>query len=423
MRIPASFRSPGLALCGLLLSLTSLEAQSGGPSSPGVASPDAARAGAGASAHARDASTAYHNPAGLTRLGLVDVMVGLQTSLRNTQFDLDASSSGLTGSIDGENEIPGLSGALYLAFPLGDRLAGGFSINSPVQASFEQDPDWVGRYFTTEVDLNTLQVGPSLSLQILEMLRVGAGVHAQYLTYHEELAINNSLDGSNLDGKADFEGDDWGFGFQLGILVEPLEGTRVGLTYRSEVSFDLDGSVSFDRLGPSLSGSVTPSRFDDDVTLPRSINLGLFHQLTGEVALLVDLGWTDWSAFDRDPTTLELNAANLERAWKDTYHVAVGFQYRLLELLLIQGGVAYDSSPVSDRRRTADLPVDEQLRLAIGVEIDDVLGARVGLSYTYVLSGPGEIEGQNHGPLSGVLSGDFGTNELHVITATAGYGF
>ncbi len=400
-----------------------LHAQSGGFGSPEVASPDSARASAGASAFADDASTAYHNPAGLTRVGTIEALVGLQLDVTHSQFDFDTINSNLNGSIDGESESFSVSGALYFALPVGDKLALGFSLNSPFQANLQEDPDWVGRYFRTDLNINTLQIGPSASYQILPWVHIGAGINGQFLSYEEELAINNTLDASNLDGKATFEGDAWSFGYQLGVLIEPWDGLRAGLTYKSEATFDLSSSVNFDRLGPSLSGSVSNARFDEDVVLPRSVNLGLYYELSAQLAVLADLAWSDWSAFDRNPTSLELSNATISRSWQDTYHIGIGFRYKLADFLIFQAGAAYDSSPVSENNRTADLPLDEQYRFAFGLEIDGILGFRIGASYVYILSGKGELKSDSNGPLSGTLSGDFGTNELHIISLTAGYRF
>jgi long-chain fatty acid transport protein len=37
------------------------------------------------------------------------------------------------------------------------------------------------------------------------------------------------------------EGDEWGFGWNAGILYELDKNNRYGLTYRSEVKIDFDG--------------------------------------------------------------------------------------------------------------------------------------------------------------------------------------
>jgi len=38
------------------------------------------------------------------------------------------------------------------------------------------------------------------------------------------------------DGQFKIEDDDFGYGGNIGILVEPRDGTRFGLTYRSETN-------------------------------------------------------------------------------------------------------------------------------------------------------------------------------------------
>jgi long-chain fatty acid transport protein len=63
-----------------------------------------------------------------------------------------------------------------------------------------------------------------------------------------------------------------------------------------------------------------------------------------------------------NPTSLTADAK-----LKDTWHAAIGAQYRLAPAWLLSLGFAYDSFAVGNADRTPALAVDRQLRYAVGI--------------------------------------------------------
>ena len=57
-----------------------------------------------------------------------------------------------------------------------------------------------------------------------------------------------------------------------------------------------------------------------------------------------------------------------------------------------QGGIAYDTSPVDEEDRTPDLPVDRQIRYAVGAEYDWSETQTIGVSFVYADLGDAGIE-------------------------------
>ena len=83
-------------------------------------------------------------------------------------------------------------------------------------------------------------------------------------------------------------------------------------------------------------------------------------------------------------------------------------------------GIAYDSSPVIDSNRTADIPVDEQVRLSVayGKEISDKLGFALGATFLWLGDGKmGQIaQGER-------FKGEFSTNNTIFLSGTIKYTF
>jgi long-chain fatty acid transport protein len=54
------------------------------------------------------------------------------------------------------------------------------------------------------------------------------------------------------DGELKLEDDDVAYGFNLGILLEPRDDTRFGISYRSEVDLEFKDVASLKNIGPVL---------------------------------------------------------------------------------------------------------------------------------------------------------------------------
>src|SRR5262245_4652841 len=89
------------AAAGLLFSATA--AWAGGLGLYEVGAPDLGTAAAGRAALAADASTAFGNPAGMTRLEGSQLLIGLQPLIVTTEFNVGARTNIPGGGTDGGN--------------------------------------------------------------------------------------------------------------------------------------------------------------------------------------------------------------------------------------------------------------------------------------------------------------------------------
>ena len=80
------------------------------------------------------------------------------------------------------------------------------------------------------------------------------------------------------------------------------------------------------------------------------------------------IDWEDWSRFDKINISTDLGAGAARRNWRDTWKFAAGLQYRPWEPWLFQVGFAYDTSPTGESERTPDMPIDRQIRYAVGTQ-------------------------------------------------------
>lgn len=90
------------------------------------------------------------------------------------------------------------------------------------------------------------------------------------------------------------------------------------------------------------------------------------------LSLYATFRWTDWSSFEE----LTINSSKLAalggsktitNKWRDTYLGSLGADLRLTDWWTLRGGVAYESSPISDPSyRTAIIPDADRWWFAVG---------------------------------------------------------
>lgn len=386
-------------------------------------------AGAGWAALGEDASTAATNPAAMTRLKQSEFLAGPQLLVVDIKFDTVQSSFGGGNGGNAGGVVP--AGGLFYVHKVNRDLALGVSAGSYLGFGFEFDDDWAGRYHVTKGEVVTLAAGPSVGYRLNDRWSIGGSVFALYGELDQRAAINNSVtDPGTPDGEIRFEQDDWAFGGTLGVLYEPLAGTRFGLNARSKTELDLEDAVRVRGLGSNLGGllsltGVLGSEVDMEMSLPRAVTLSGYHELNDKLALMANLAWENWSEFGQVGITLNSATSRSfeqDRNFKDTWHVALGGRYRYGSDWILSAGLAYDSSPVDDADRTIDLPLDRQIRVGIGAEYEKRDDFVLGFSYVYLDAGDAEVD-QTGGPLSGDIRGEFDRNAVHFLNVNARWRF
>ncbi|VFQ44990.1 OmpP1/FadL family transporter [Desulfoluna butyratoxydans] len=409
-----------------LLFLSAQAAFGGGVWLYEAGTPDMGTAQAGRAALANDASTASFNPAGMSRLDRSQLMLALVGLEVKAKFSSYESSKGGGDGGDAGGFVP-IFGFHYV-HKLNDDVSLGISTGSYFGLGLDYGANWAGRYFIQEAELITYSVNPGISYRISDMLSVGFGVSLVYGELDQKVALANLEPGA--DGQLSIEEDDTEFGFNLGVLVEPMERLRLGLTYRSEVEMEFKDSASLTNVGPGLQAllnslGLTGSTVDLGLNIPQAIMASGVFELTDQWSILANVGWQDWSAFGQQTLTFRSNTATSltqDHDYDDTWHFALGAQYRFDDPWLWSFGMAYDTSPMDRSTRTPDAPLDRQVRIGTGIQYDINADMTVGAAYEFIDAGAANMDLESE-PLRGTLRGDYSTNEIHAFAVNFNYKF
>lgn len=377
------------------------------------------RAAAGAAAGVDEAMTIAYNPASITLLEGSQLFVSAGAIIGEMEFNVSYSNP-LNGTDDGGDagETASVGSIAYVHDFDSDRWSAGIALGGLSGAGFDYGEDWVGRYQATEVSLLVMALSPTLAYRVNDHLSLGISAQALYADLNLDFAVPRRLQALQ-DGAGSIDGDDFTGAFALGALYELRPGSRFGLFYQSEVELEFDGDVEvtvpFGMVGEGaeLARGVAS---DTELTLAEYVRFSIHQDLDERWGVDLTLGWDNWSALDNVLVSTQDGSNALPTQWSDTWHYAWGVQYKLDDHWDFTGGIAYDNNPVNARDRNAQLPVDRQIRYALGARYRLPGSIRIGGYINYADLGNAKINADRFG-------GDFDSNRALSVSANLSWIF
>ena len=234
----------------------------------------------GMAAAVQDASTVFWNPAGMSRLPGRQIAASVNYIMPDTKFNSSGPPPfGSTFNAFGNGGQGGVSAwvpALYGTWMIDPRWSVGLAINVPFGLSTEWDSTWAGMFYAIKSKIETVNINPTVSFKVNNMLSLGAGVSYQRL----KATLTNGVTPlvPSIQGKV--EGDDWSWGWNVGALFDFGQGTRVGLTYRSTISYTVEGTLTFN----SPAFAALQLERQGDIKLPHTVSIAVSHQFDRQLA-------------------------------------------------------------------------------------------------------------------------------------------
>jgi long-chain fatty acid transport protein len=293
---------------------------------------------------------------------------------------------------------------VYYVQPLDDRWTLGLSALALTGSALDYDDDWAGRFQAQDVSIIVAGLAPAVSYRFTDKFSVGLSVPVMYSSLELDIAVPNLVSIEDTEGKAEIDGDDVQAAVTGSFLYEFTESTRIGGRMTSKFEFEYDGNLKRLQVGQQVG-------LETELTMAAIARLGLMHDFGEKWSGYVTLGWDNWSQLGDVNLSTSSNGIALPRRWEDTYHYALGADYRLSDTWTLRAGAAYDTNPVSSRDRTADMPLDRQVRLAFGADYVRDSGMKISGSLVYADYGDAAINSSRQPPLVG-YKGDYSENQI-----------
>ncbi len=392
-----------------------------------LGTPDVGLASAGYAARAQDASTVFTNPAGMTMLDHSQLLAGLQAIYPHLNFAPDNSTNN-PGTDGGNAFVPIPSGSFFYVYSVNSKLKFGFASCGYFGGGLEYNLNWVGRYFLQGATILSMSFIPAVAYRVNDWLSVGGGVNVMVGFIREKAAVRNLALAS--DGQVKYQDYTAGVGGDIGVMLQPDNKTRVGITYLTPVDLNFSSVPHFRGTGPVLTTllarrGILNSSVDLSLTVPQEVMVSVYREVTDRLAVLGNVNWQNWSQFGLvgiSVNTTNPRSLTQDLQYDDTWQIAGGLQYKVSPELLFSAGIAYDSSMVSDANRTVSAPVGAQYRYAGGAQYRWNEHLTTGLSYEFEWWGKLPLD-QTRGSGRDVLSGQFTNTLINFFAVNLAYVF
>ena len=417
---------------------------------------------AGGAAVAEDASTVWYNPAGMTRFSGPQFVVGGSYIVPSFTANV-LSASTVTGSPigggGGDAGTPAFVPDLYAAFPVSARFALGAGVNAPYGLVTDYPNAWAGRYYALRSDIRTVNVNLAAAFKLNDAFSAGLGANHQNLDAELTQAVDFATlcdagallglgsagcgagggfghPGNPNDGhaKVTAKGDAWGY--NAGILSQ-LGATRIGLAYRSQMKYKLEGNFDISAPANVPSGLLTNANFrlvdsgaSAEVTLPSTLSLSAVFETRNRWTIMADVTRTNWSVLPELRIKFDSGQGDqvVTLNLKDVYRYSVGATYRPNDSWTLRAGVALDRSPVtSPANRTPRLPDSDRRWLSLGAGLRVSESVYFDLGYTYIRLADSSIQKTDGGvgtenAFRGNLSANY-TGSVQIFSAQIRWAF
>lgn len=264
-----------------------------------------------------------------------------------------------------------------VSMPIGDRFNVGLAVQAPYNFTTKYLPDDFARYDALTSELRSANVSLVAAMTVTDWLDIGAGFDAQYAKATLSSALPNApipavlspayVVSPSTDGRNQLEGDGWNYGWNAGAQMH-FGKLDLGLSYRSEIKHDLDGSVNISGLTGVLAAANVSADGQASFTTPWYATLSARYAVNDRLTLNAQVNQIGWSEFDAIRVTYgATGSSTIVQDYDDVTTGALGFDYKIDPTMTFRAGVGYDPTPTPDDHRTARIPDGDRWLYAAGL--------------------------------------------------------
>lgn len=372
------------------------------------------RAHAGAGIIGDDVSAIHFNPAGMTLLH------GLQTTVAGTYVSLDIDYKGLNGATENGRDKPASIPAAYLSYQVNDSLWLGLAITSPYGMRIRYGNGWAQRERGISGSVTTVDINPSIAWKVNEYVSIGGGVSALWTHSKIKSGIPKGMHAMGKDiplgGEFEYKGSDWMFTYNLGMMVNPTEDLRIGVSYRSSAHVTARGDYYI--RGNALMNGEGDGK--GRLQTPETVYISATWKPVQKLRLSGLARWANWKKFENmrfsmdDGSNLKANSdaiqwgmsqgftpeqlgyltkagqgvlgnVSIHNDWKAAWLFSLGADLDITDQWTIRGGIALETDPIKHQQlRTALIPDTKRLWLTCGLSWKPTPKWQVDMAYGHI---------------------------------------
>ena len=378
-----------VSMLALAFVIASKGAMAGGFSLSEYSTTSLGRGFAGMGVVGDDYSAIISNPAGMTLVrdgmqigaSFIDIYANIDDNIKSNNSD----------SLNIFSAVP----SFFVQTSLTDKLKGGLAFYTPYGIGTDYDRNWWGRDEALESEVIVYDFTLSGAYELNSNLSLGASLSTQIATAKLTNDTTSAVVGNAPHAiHSDIEGDsDPTFAYTLGAMYQLSDNHRIGLSYRSKSTYDLDGTHKLTGNTDILGAMATSINLKGDahakVTLPENLMISSYHKVDDRLALSATAKWTRWSRFKSldvysNVMGADSRVSSTKENWRDTWTFSVGADYDYSKDWTFRLGLEVEQTPIpSDEHRTARIPDDDRRIAALGASYK-FNGGKVDFAYAHI---------------------------------------
>ena len=290
-----------------------------------------------------DASAVDYNPSGLIQIQNPEISAELKYTFEkhNNHLPVSSFNNGRAShnNFDDDYFTPSFFGFVYPFEKFTLALSEYSSIN--FEHSFtDKDSVPIPFRYKQNLEMQLNHIALSGAYSISSWLDVGATIKAGEF-YLYRMNSNYISDYKQNTRTSDSDKDDV-YGYNLGLMLKPLDSLSIGLVYKSEEDADIE---------------IASNRYDYD--LPQYVGLGLNYKINERWNIAADVDWTEWSEFDKT-NSYNMNTGGTQLRWKRddviSYHFGTEYKPDIFENISTPLRFGYYYQPTTSAYDTINVP-------------------------------------------------------------------
>ena len=339
-----------------------------------------------------DISAIFSNPGSLTRFDGSWASGGVSVILPRDSFQNLAATAPISGApVTGTPAVPTqflgntVGGNLFASHQLTPNLYAAIAFTVPWATKSDYPSTAVSRYTAENTNLRAYNLNPVLAVKLGHGLSLGGGPAIQYYTSDFSTAVDPTggvAASPASDVTSRIKGNSLAIGFTAGLEWQADARTRIGLSYRSGVGHDFNGTVALTAGNPAsltllasgiatatgqpLTSNTGGARFH--INTPSLASAGIAFKATPSIDLYANATLVGWHLFRNTTITYSngLPATVVDNNWHDSWYLAIGAAWRASAAWQLRTGIAHDQTPTQDNVRNPRAPNADRVYAGIG---------------------------------------------------------
>lgn len=298
---------------------------------------------------ADDPSALAYNAAGITQLPGTRVMGGITVVAPYGSIERDlGNGSSHTTDVKSAMWTP-FHG--YLTHQLNDNVWLGFAMFSRFGLGNGYSQDWAGKYNVYDVGIQTVSAVPTVAYKFNDMFSASLGIEFMYLSMYQGVKTPPQPTPLGIipENNMNLDGNSLGVGLHAGLHARFNDQWSAGLTYKSQVTQNVQGDAEFSRQMPGT--PLQDSKISGVLQLPDSASFGIAYKPIDTLSFEVGTTWTRWSTYNSlniyfdQPSGM---SSKNQKSWNDGWNFNASVEYKALDWLTLRAGYWYETPVVNE---------------------------------------------------------------------------